>query len=134
MRPGQTVQRRDQRLVATLVEILDREKHSLTGVRARARSLPTMLRRHGPIPVLLFLASKDGNDRALADWLLEAVSEVLGVDKGAAPEAFATELARMPLNRYLLHWQMSIEAAGWLKRLIEARCEPDRSSGSRAGA
>lgn len=134
MKPSKPAHRRDQRLVAKLVEILDRGKLDLSAARARARNLPTMLRRHGPIPVLLFLASKDGSDAALAECLIEAVSEILSDAEGARPEGYATKLAGMPLSRYLLHWQTSVEAAGWLKRLIEARCEAAQPVGSAAGA
>ena len=129
-------QRVDQLVVARLVEVLDRSERDLLEVRARARSLPTMLRRHGPIPVLLFLAGKTSAEHDLGEWLLEGISSVLPEVTGDKDELedYAKSLATLPLERYLLHWQTAVEAAGWLKRLVEARCPDSRPSGGAAGA
>lgn len=133
MSTATTLRRRDQQVVAKLVEILDRQKAKrLQEARARARSLPTMLRRHGPIPVLLFLQSKEGADPELARWLIQGLAAVLP-EVDDKPDDYAQRLAGMPLNRYLLHWQTSVEAAGWLKRLIEARTPAAGSSGGAGG-
>lgn len=133
MSTARPLRRRDQQVVARFADVVPKDGKKLKEVRARARSLPTMLRRHGPIPVLLFLQSKKGEkgkavEPKLADWLLEGMSAVLPEVK-KEPNQYARELAGMPLPRYLLHWQTSVEAAGWLKRLIEARAPAPGSAG-----
>jgi hypothetical protein len=119
-RPDQLVV---ERLVRELTGVGDK---ALLEVRARARSLPTMIRRHGPIQVLLFLESKgkdDGAspDRQLAGWLRAGVDAVLPLGEAATPTGYAEQLAARPLDEYLFHWQTCVEVAAWLKRLVEAR-------------
>jgi hypothetical protein len=123
-------------MVAKLVDLLDNSERDLLEVRARARSLPTMLRRHGPIPVLLFLAGKTGAEHDLGTWLLEGISSVLPEVAGQKGELeeYAGSLATLPLERYLLHWQTGVQAAGWLKRLVEARCPQAGPGGGSVGA
>lgn len=135
MSSSEPVRRVDQLVVGCLAEIVPRERSELLDVRARARSLPTMLRRHGPVQVLLFLAAKDDADRKLGTWLLDGIATVLpeaGEHKDKL-DGYAGFLATVPLERYLLHWQTAVEVAGWLKRLVEARCPQDRSSGGPTG-
>lgn len=125
--------RLDQLMVARLVEVLNASERDPLDVRARARSLPTMLRRHGPVPVLLFLAGKEGGDRELGDWLLEGIAAVLHEVDSQTLEGYAKSLAGMSLEHYLLHWQTAVEAAGWLKRLVEARSPEVVPAGGRSG-
>lgn len=138
MSTTQPLRRRDQQVVAKLVEVLPpKGSEDLTKARARARSLPTMLRRHGPIPVLLFLESKKNEKETaieprLGHWLLAGMAAVLP-EVGEKPAEVAKTLAEMPLERYLMHWQTSVETAAWLKRLIEARTEAPGSSGGGGG-
>lgn len=130
------LRRPDQLVVERLVrELTGVGDPVLLEVRARARSLPTMLRRHGPIQVLLFLESKgkddgDSSDRRLARWLRSGVDAVLPLGHVTTPIAYAQDLAGRPLNEYLFHWQTCVEVAAWLKRLVEARTH----RGGRAGA
>lgn len=131
-RPDQLVV---ERLVGELQGVPDQQ---LLDARARARSLPTMLRRHGPIQVLLFLESKgkddgDSADRRLAGWLRAGVDAVLPLGPVATtPTRYAEDLARRPLNEYLFHWQTCVEVAAWLKRLVEARTH--KAAAAKAGA
>lgn len=130
------LRRPDQKVVERLVSALGgTSDEQLLAVRARARSLPTMLRRHGPIQVLLFLQAKAGDDgtssdRRLAAWLLEGIASLLPPPPHEDATAYATRLAGMALDGYLLHWQTSIEVSAWLKRLIEARTHKAPPSGS----
>lgn len=124
---GPQLRRPDQRVVERLVRELEGASPSdLLELRARARSLPTMLRRHGPIRVLLFLESKgkdsgESADRRLARWLRAGIDAVLPLDALPTPIRYAEHLAERPLSEYLLHWQTAVEVAAWLKRLVEAR-------------
>lgn len=131
MNGGKRLQRRDQLVLGGLIEALEGEKVSdetLRTVRARARNLPTMLRRHGPIQVLLFLQAKGGgegsvDDRSLAGWLIQGLRKVLFIRPKIDAAEYAKDLAGLPLAEYLIHWRTSVDAASWLKRLIEARTE-----------
>jgi len=113
---------REQRIVACLQDALPREAPALKALRARALDLPAMLRRHGLMHVLLFLAGKQGSDRELADFLYQGIGAALG-EELMAPDVrrYAESLAGLDLPLYLLHGEAAQESAAWLKLLVEAR-------------
>jgi hypothetical protein len=118
---------RDQRVVECLAEELPPDPGKLEAVRARARSLPAMLRRHGLLQVLLFLdshATERPADGQLARWLVSGITTALGQKKAGDPAEYAARLAGTELFNYLLCWETAVEVAGWLKMLVEARCAP----------
>lgn len=120
--------RRDQIAVAKLTELLEgATATTLKAARARARSLPTMLRRHGPISVLLFLDSKGGSDGDVGRWLVGGLRALVDVTADD-PKAYAGTLSRLPLEEYLIHWRSAVELATWLKRMIDARTRDDGSA------
>lgn len=112
---------REQRIVASLQERVPRDEQSLKALRARALDLPAMLRRHGLMHVLLFLAGKGGSDSQLADLLREGIAAALAERADAETTRYAEGLAGMELPSYLLHWEAAQESATWLKLLVEAR-------------
>lgn len=134
---------REQRIVELLANRLPLEAGRLEAVAARSQALPALLRRHGPVQVLLFLAAKGDaesnggagdrlDDRALATWLVEGVEAALG--EGATTEVvqdlapYAESLAGMDLPAYLLRWEVAVEVAGWIKMLIAARLEEGKGA------
>jgi len=122
---GDRLHTREQRIVATLEQVLPNGEGGLEKARARARNLPALIRRHGPLQTILFLQAKEGSDRKLAGWLLAGTRAALGQDSeegtGGDPVAFATNLAGLDPSTYLLRWEAALEAATWLKLLVEAR-------------
>lgn len=122
---------REQRIVDRLVVLLPSDAPSLAGVEARSQALPALLRRHGPVQVLLFLSAKAGNDARLAEWLTQGVQAALGETNATHldPGREAEQLARMELAAYLLRWEIALEVAAWLKMLIGARLEATKQSG-----
>lgn len=154
---------REQRIVECLAKRLPPDLAGLEPLESRAQALPAMLRRHGPVQVLLFLAGKgsrkeNGNggagspDRELALRLVEGIAA--GLDTGdelaqaaaaRAPGAddeegtsslagYAEWLARQDLAAYLLRWEVAVETAGWLKMLIVARIEEAKARAATATA
>jgi hypothetical protein len=113
---------REQRIVACLQERVPREGQGLKALRARALDLPAMLRRHGLMHVLLFLAGKGGCDSELADLLHQGIAAALA-DPATAQNVtvYAEGLAVVEFPTYLLHWEAAQESATWLKLLVEAR-------------
>lgn len=144
---------REQRIVALLVDRLPSDAGRLEAVEARSQALPALLRRHGPVQVILFLAAKGAEnngaggdrpgDRHLASWLVAGIAAAVEGER-AVPEAsqdlaaYSAGLAAMSLPAYLLHWEIAIEVAGWIKMLIGARLEeskqPPPSIGHDSGA
>ena len=128
---------REQRIVDGLTQALEAQGVAgLIKVKARSQALPAMLRRHGPVQTLLFLAGKSkaeehGSDGTLAEWLVAGISSALDTTErnlaGEQPgqpatlDRYATWLARQELASYLLRWEAAIEVSGWLKMLIAAR-------------
>ncbi len=133
--PGETPSARltrEQRIVGRLVQSLPGNPDKLKAIEARSQALPALLRRHGPVQVLLFLSARrsDENgglrDRDLAGWLVEGVDAALGNTRALTSADLAKEaeaLATMELAPYLRRWEIAIEVAGWLKMLIGARVE-----------
>lgn len=120
--PQERLTSREQRIVARLQESVPRESPGLKALRARALDLPAMLRRHGLMHVLLFLAGKEGSDRELADLLHQGIEAALDHPTAAQNvTGYAEDLAAMEFPTYLLHWEAAQESATWLKLLIEAR-------------
>jgi hypothetical protein len=130
---------REQRIVDLLARRLPADAERLEGVEARSQALPALLRRHGPVQVILFLAAKGGaernggsgdrpNDRDLASWLVAGTGAALGRQEAATEDSqdlasYAEGLAGKDLPAYLLHWEIAVEVAGWIKMLIGARLE-----------
>lgn len=113
---------REQRIVARLQARVPRDAQGLKALRARALDLPAMLRRHGLMHVLLFLAGKEGSDRDLAGLLHQGIVAALADPAaGQILTDYAEGLAGMELPTYLLHWEAAQESATWLKLLVEAR-------------
>ena len=136
---------REQRIVTRLEAELPRDPGALKGAAARAHSLPALLRRHGPVQALLFLAGKQGTDQDLATWIVAGISSAIGSDELAAaaryvrrPEAalpdYATFLAGLQPAAYLLRREAAVEVAGWLKLLIVARTEGAKTPAPAAAA
>jgi CRISPR-associated protein (Cas_Cmr5) len=122
MSSDERVQTREQRIVGSLQQALPHDEAALRSFRARALDLPAMLRRHGLMHVLLFLAGKEGSDRQLAGLLHQGIAAALGKAAGPAEMAkYAESLAGMEMPVYLLHWEAAQQSATWLKLLIEAR-------------
>jgi len=127
---------REQRIVDRLVQALP-DAARLGAMEARAQALPALLRRHGPVQVLLFLAAKGaGGDAArieradleLSRCLVAGIEAALAGETAAAGETpaenvarYAEELAAKPLPAYLLRWEIALEVAGWIKMLVGAR-------------
>lgn len=119
---GERISSREQRIVACLQERVPRDAQSLKALRARALDLPAMLRRHGLMHVLLFLAGKEGSDHQLADLLHQGITAALDEPVNHPnTTTYAEGLAAMELPTYLLHWEAAQESATWLKLLVEAR-------------
>lgn len=113
---------REQRIVACLQSALPQDVQSLKALRARALDLPAMLRRHGLMHVLLFLAGKQGSDRDLANFLYRGIAAALDEPLNANDvRAYGESLAGLEFPLYLLHGEAAQESATWLKLLIEAR-------------
>ncbi len=116
-------QTRDQRVVAAY----DRDGRPRTAsakLRSRARDLPAMLRRHGLLQVLSFLAAKKKDDGTLAELLCHGIGEALGERiETKAYTRYRDDLAKLSLGEYLRHQEASLVAASWLKLLIEAHPE-----------
>lgn len=137
---------REQRIVRELTETIPTEAARLKPVTSRARSLPAMLRRHGPVQTLMFLAAKAArlndseaaagrlHDGSLAEWLVQGTQSALNQASATVPTDYATSLASMALPRYLLHWEAAIESATWLKRIVEARTKAGTPNGQDADA
>jgi hypothetical protein len=126
---------REQRIVRCLEGMLPREESGLKDLRARALDLPSMLRRHGLMHVLLFLASKQGSDGELAGFLYQGIFAALSEDAGNLTMVeYAERLAAMELPLYLLHWEAAQQSATWLKLLVEARTKSARSVAGAASA
>ncbi len=119
---GERISSREQRIVTSLQERVPREAQDLKALRARALDLPAMLRRHGLMHVLLFLAGKGESDQQLANLLRQGIAAALD-ERAADPDTtrYAENLAGMELPSYLLHWEAAQESATWLKLLVEAR-------------
>jgi CRISPR type III-B/RAMP module-associated protein Cmr5 len=113
---------RDQRIVKRLQESLAGEQTAagLDAFRSRALDLPTMLRRNGLMHTLLFLAGKKPTDVALARVLRAGIAAGLNEHAEDEPSAYARDLAGVDLSTYLLHWEVAVETAAWLKLLVEA--------------
>jgi hypothetical protein len=119
---GTNQQTREQRIVACLQGALPTDAQKLKKFRARALDLPSMLRRHGLMHVLLFLNGKEGSDRELAGFLHQGIEAAVGPDQAAASaHAYAERLPGMELPLYLLHMEAAQQSATWLKLLVEAR-------------
>ena len=119
---------REQRIMKRLEGMVPREESSLKDLRARALDLPSMLRRHGLMHVLLFLASKQGSDSQLAGFLYQGIFAALNEAAGNLTVVqYAESLAAMELPLYLLHWEAAQQSATWLKLLVEARTKSARS-------
>jgi hypothetical protein len=80
---------REQRIVDRLCQVLPVEPRHLEPLDPRSQALPAMLRRHGPVQVLLFLAAKgtrkaeskkaeEYTDRHLGLWLVQGMEAALG--------------------------------------------------------
>jgi len=121
-RPQDRLSSREQRVVAQLQESVPRDAQGLKALRARALDLPAMLRRHGLMHVLLFLAGKEGSDQRLAELLHQGIAAALD-EPATLPNVtgYAEGLAAMEFPTYLLHWEAAQESATWLKLLVEAR-------------
>ncbi len=126
---------REQRIVRCLEVVVPREESALKECRARALDLPAMLRRHGLMHVLLFLASKEGSDSRLAGFLYQGISAALAEEADQRTVVqYAESLAGMELPLYLLHWEAAQQAATWLKLLVEARTKTARAEAAAASA
>lgn len=136
---------REQRIVEGLQKELPSKGDELTAVVPRAHSLPALLRRHGPVQALLFLAGKPGPDEQLAKWMITGISSALNTTEiaTAARELNRTEpsiatyaewLATRPLAAYLLRREAAVEVAGWLKLFIVARTEEAKNKTQPFGA
>lgn len=141
---------REQRIVDRLVLRLPASERlaALEAMEGRAQALPALLRRHGPVQVLLFLTAKGSGDESgrersdleLARCLVTGIEAAFGGESAtgdaAAPEddiaRYAEELAEKPLSAYLLRWEVALEVAGWIKLLVGARRQ--QSAAARAGA
>lgn len=130
----------EQRIVECLQKELPPKGERLQPLRSRALDLPAMLRRHGLMHVLLFLAGKEGNDRDLAAYLRQGIAAALDEPlSGGDVATYAESMAGMEFPTYLRHWEAAQAAATWLKLLVEARTkapkqEKPRPSGSGSAA
>lgn len=125
------IRTRKQRLVECLEKHLPPELGRLEALRPRALDLPAMLRRQGPMQVLLFLSGKEAEDAEIAETLLQGIHAALGESAPAGAKEYAEGLASFDFTRYLLHAQAAIDAASWLKLLVEARVKTLKRAKSR---
>ena len=115
---------RDQRIVAALTTPGDDGRASMdslaqsTGSRALAQALPVMMQRHGVMLTLEYLNGKESANQ-LKECLERAIlASVQGI---VQPQSLSTNaLARIDPVRYLAIEGSAVEAATWLKRLVEA--------------
>jgi len=108
-------QTRQQRMLARIANEKDVDWPTLV---PRAESLPAMLIRHGVLPVMLFLTSKDKGQEKKSDpdpvlWRVVKAG-IESVLPGYCSSL--VELATLSLERYLLLQEMAIESATLVAR------------------
>ena len=113
------IQTREQRIVRALAAIKHTDKAWLE-MRSRARSLPALFLRHGPLQVFVYLEGKDNKEDPR---LAEVVKTILGaISTGAAvldKENPYKAVADQPLPDRLAEQAACAEIATWVMRHIE---------------
>lgn len=111
---------------------------------SKLRQLPSMLLRHGPVQVVVYLQSKGRDsdfkpDQALLELYLAVLQRVLvsmgrdsplralRFDKAVTNDDFE-RLSRQPLADRIADQTLCVEVANWLNRSIEARYQDDLAS------
>lgn len=103
---------REQLILANLEANTQGKSANWKDLSSRAETLPTMILRHGYIPVRLFLQSKE--EVTLLQWLDASVKAVL-------PHASWETLPSMPFETYMLTNEVAAEAAALMSRWIKVQ-------------